>query len=1219
VGKESYILRSVLTIAVMGLYWLKNQELLLVHNPNPSANLEDPDNKYHIVSYDKGMTEFTFHPTTWDPLLVAPQGPSRPLPARFSAVRLQNWEPDLDDMLIVTTSHTDTIAVLTHSSKPLSSTQPPEMCEKWTVTRPEDTRQAAVPLRVFGEDGDSVFIGEALDLSATEKIARPVRMLEEIDEAPWPLPAYMALTHQGVLIAWWIVWDRSVEDRTRYPSLIAGNGEKPEASEAPTPANGQMSTPMKPLPTSGTGSTFAKAAATFGGTSIPQFGATGLGSTPPFIPKTSQPFGSTTPAPTNTATASFGSPSILGAPKTAAPFGSTTPAATKPAAPSFGSPSVMGAPKASGFGAVGGIGNKPSPWGTPSQAQSNPFSAASGNASGFAKFGQPGGGSTFSSFGSNGGSQSGFASLGQKSAFPGLKTEPSAGSTITIGSGTGSSLPSWANTPAQQGSSIFGQPKASFNTSSFESKDSDSGDAENRKRDESTPTPQVPSQSANGLFGLAGGFKLGSTFEGDGSAHDDPAKPTAPSTGGFFGSDFASGLGGPSYDQLKAPTTPAKDATKDAPKDLSTTPASPPRQQKQLFPGATPTKESATPKVPPPVEQTPKTDEAPLPPDFLTFKPTQPIDDELPPIAGSPGIKVEAPSSSVEASPIDEEDGDHEGDYSAEEEYEDESDEVEEVEETLPSDTIRKVQGPRNGGFSFQDSVNQSPRVFPPAPTPPAAKPGATSTSVRSTSPAQPALFGQPSKPQTTASLFGSQPQKGSFSLSSTAAKPHFPAPTSRTQDSFRSPSPVRPASSLARGPRREPIAAPGSSLSASVQQSRSLTPQPLATDLEDEEAERMHEQLSRPIEPSRILDEFVAYQNYTGSSPSKTGHAAQIEMIYKDINGMIDALGWNARSVQSFTRYHKQSQSSHKVDQQTLEDIEDEGEDGSWFEQWTLGEMGALKAVEDELEHELDSGRVQNVLDKLSQLARLLREKAKLMTRLNDIRRQILTRKDPEKAESLRKAPLSKEDADTQKTLRNEYARLLTLLSQAEQASIVLRSRLAAHNARHGTAGAMPTVEAVRNTMMKISRLAEERNSKITLLESQMRKINLTDSSRPSSSASRSVGTPRRSRGASMRNSIADTPFTTPPTNRTKMSLSELNRRALTPEVDDTPTSSKGYGLTYAPGDGSTPGTELVRMSDLVDDNIDSLRETARRRKQVATGLKKALIARGIKTTKLR
>jgi nucleoporin NUP159 len=1211
---------------VTGLTWLKNTEFLIVHSPKPSADV-DPENKYHLVECNKTWTEFEFHATIWDPLLNSIEGPPRALPTRFSATRLQNWEPDLNDMLIITTSHTDAIEILTSSSKLLSPEQADAAYSKWVLTPPDDTKKAAVPRLVFGEEGDSVLVGEGLDLSATEKILRPIAALEEINEAPHPLPAYMVLTHQGVLMAWWVVWNKSIEEGTRYPGLVSGSEEAtstPQAAKTPTAPSpapstfaqptstfaqptstfaqptstfGQPSTPAAASSTGGS-SMFTKAAATFGNpaVTVPQFGAPGLGSTPPFLAKSSQP------------------------------FGSTTPAAAKPAAPAFGAPSAMGAPKSTGFGAVGGIGNKPSPWATPAQPAStaqtpaNPFSAAASGTSGFAKFGQAGGGSGFSSFGSNTGTQSGFGSFGQqqqKSAFPGLKTEPS-GSTITIGSSAGSSLPSWANTPAQQGSSVFG--KASFNTSSFESKTSDASGAGDRKRDEATPTPQP----AKGLFGE---FKLGSTFAGDGTAKDDLPKPAAPSTESLFGSGFASALGDNS---MKPPATPAKEAAKSSAQDISTTPASPPRQQKSLFSSATPAKESGTPKAPPPVVTTAKTEDAPLPPDFLSVKPQESTDDDLPPLAGSPGVKVEAPSSSVEASPIEQQDGDDESGFSeeesegdeeedGEESEEEEEEEAEGVEEPSPSDASRRPHS-KTGNWSFQDSVNQSPRVFPPAPTPPAVKSG------RSASPVRPTLFGQTSKSAPGPSLFGQQQPKTAPTLgfgnkssqSSTPAQPLFPPPTNRAQD-LRSPSPVRSAStSSALRARREPITAPGASLSASIQQAKPPTPQPQVADLEDEEDERMRAQLAKAIEPSRVLDEFVAYQNYTGKSLSKTGHAAQIEMVYKDLNGMIDALGWNARSIKSFTEYHKQPRAGHKLDRRTLEDVENEGESGAWFEQWTLGEIQGLKALEDELEQELDAGRVQDVLGKLSQLARLLHDKAKLMTRLNDIRRQIINRKDPDKVEASRKAPLAKEMADKQKELRKEYALLLTQLSQAEDTSVLLRTRLASHNAQNGNSRGVPTVDAVKKTIIKMTALAENRNNELTLVESQMRKLGLTEPSRPSSSSSRTMGTPRRSRGTSLRNSIADSPFATPPMSRSKMSLSELNRRALTPDVDTTPTANKGYGLSYSSEINKTPGNELARMSDLVDDNIDALRETARRRKQVATGLKKALLERGIKVTKV-
>jgi nucleoporin NUP159 len=960
--------------------------------------------------------------------------------------------------------------------------------------------------------------------------------------------------------------------------------------------------------------------------------------------------------------------------------GSTQPAFGQTGKPAFGAPS---APGAAAFGAASGIA-KASPWGSASpQASStpaNPFSG--GGSSGFAKFGQPtpgaGSASPFggtssaspfggaapgqsgfgglgqqksSPFGGASGGQSGFAGLGQqKSAFggasnatPNLKEEPSFGSTVTVGSNNGSTVPSFGNS-AQQSGSIFGQKTTnSFATnSSFAS--TDSGADTQRKRDESTPTPQPPS----GLNGIgSGAFKLGSTFKGDGTAKDDLPKPAAPG-GSFFGSGFASMVPNTGLQ----PKTPGGDG--------STTPLSPPKKT-SYFPGTTP-------QVPPPIKKEPQEDaplppdftktakktepgdDAPLPPDFVTSKPkSQPADDPLPPdflpkkasksadepLAGSPGVKVEVPSSSPEAVPLDDDDeeefsgseedeeGDEEGeegeDGSQEEEYSDEEEDEEDEEEdedrplptTLGNHKIDRPESQSKPLFSpdrLDPGKSNLGSLFPPTPAP--AKSGTAQPS---------SLFGAKAAPQATGlqPLFGqAAPKSASLFQTSQQAKPavtlSFQPP--RAQTALRSPSPIRPSSQTSHRPttRREP-SAPGSSLSASFQQSKPPTPQ--VSDLEDQEDERIRAQLAQEIEPSRTLDDFVAHQKYTGTS-EKTGHAAQIEAIYKDINGMVDALGWNARSIKSFTTYHKQPQSGHKVDRQTLEDVEADGKDGAWYEQFALSEIRDLQDLEDKLSQELDEGRIQNVHDKLVQLRRLILEKAKLMTRINDIRRQIINRKDPEKVESTRKAALPKELADTQKALRADYAKLLTLLSQAEEAAILLRSRIASHSASAGNTTAVPSMDAVKKTIIKMTALAERRNNDIALLESQMRRVGLNDG-RPTSSSSPANGagatTPRRARGTDLRKSIADTPFTTPPT-RGKMSLSDLNRRALTPEVQDS-TPSKGYGLFYDASE-TAGGNDLARLSDMVDDNIEELRQTARRRRAVASGLRKVLLERGVKST---
>ncbi|PSN62804.1 hypothetical protein BS50DRAFT_624594 [Corynespora cassiicola Philippines] len=1207
------------------VHWLNNDEFFVVHS---SKKNEEEDNIYNFVKTNKDRSSFSFSRAPCEVLFSNLTAPPRNPPPRFSVFRLRNWEPVLDDMLIVAASNSSDTAVFTVSSEQITAQQ--ETINDWVVTNPIDSRKAQLPQMVLGEEGDSLLVGEALDLSSREKVLRPVPLMPEIMDSGSPLPAYFMLTHQGILSAWWIVWNQSIEASKPYPGLINPTCDDQEASTenksaspaeqsapsastaAPVPA---QTSPVKPVNPFSTPAVSKFAEPSFGSPSTPAFGkpatpAFGKPATPAF--GTTSMGGSTTPA--------FGAPSTTG--------GSSTPAFGAPSMggaskPAFGAPSAMGgaskpafgAPSA--FGSSGGMGNKTSPWGSASQSpaaqpKANPFaSAAADSGSGFAKFGSSNGATPFSSFGSVSGGQSSFASLGQQKSpfggaaggFKGLTTEPSFGSTVTVSSKEGSTLPSWGNTPAQKGGSVFGQAGSSF-TSTKSSDTVDADEAQRRQRDEATPTPQ-----SQGLFGVpSNGFKLGSTFKGDGTAKDDLPKPAAPSSASLFGGDFASTLGG-SSSKPTVPATPIKEEGQEKRlQDISTTPASPPKPAKPLFGAPTPAKETATPKAPVPAPAKIPED-APLPPDPMTWKTPKKDEDDLPPLAGSPPVEVHAPKSnepSSEEESENDEQSEDEGDEDEEDEEDDEGEDFEVEEqadenEPSPSDAARRSRSTKPA-WSLQNSVNQGPR-FPAAPTPPVVKSGPPSRSGRSESPAPP-LFGQANKPAVPSPF--SQPPK--------IKAPAWGA-NARTQSNLRSPSPVRSASTSMLGSRREPVIPPGaSSLSASIQQSKPPTPQLGVSDLEDDEDERVRELLASDVEPSRTLDRFVAHTDYNGASKTKTGHAAQIEIVYRDINSMVDTVGLNWRSLKAFVEFHERPQTYTERTRAALEEVEEQGEMGPWFDTWSLVEIKDLMDLEDQLEGELDAGRVQDVVDKLSQMARLFREKARLMTKINDIRRQIINRKDPEKLEAIRKASLPKELADQQKALRNDYAAILTQLAKAEEALMLCRSKLASAHARNGKTESVPTVEAVKNTINKLISLTEKKNSEIALLESRFRRLNPSEPSRPSSSSSRQVGTPsRRSRTLA----AAESPFVTPATSRSKMSLAELNRRALTPEVDTTP--SKGYGLFYTPpGSPSDPVNELLQIESAVEDNLEELKQTSRKRRGVAKGLSIALLERGVKTTKV-
>jgi nucleoporin NUP159 len=238
-------------------------------------------------------------------------------------------------------------------------------------------------------------------------------------------------------------------------------------------------------------------------------------------------------------------------------------------------------------------------------------------------------------------------------------------------------------------------------------------------------------------------------------------------------------------------------------------------------------------------------------------------------------------------------------------------------------------------------------------------------------------------------------------------------------------------------------------------------------------------------------------------------------------------------------------------------------------------------------------------------------------MTSFNDIRRQINNRKDPERTEALRKASLPKDLSDQQKALRTEYARLLSQLNQAEEAAMLLKSKLANANAANGKSANVPTVEAVKKTINKLIQMTEKKNNDILLLESDLRKLNLAASVRPDSPSSRAFGTPGRSSRALGRSQ--QTPLATSPTNRSRMSIGDLNRAVQTPEPEETP--SRGYGLFYTPeGSPSQDGFgSLRRLADEMEaEDFSGFREASQRRKQVAKALAGACQGRGVKVTRV-
>lgn len=1084
---------------VATIAWLTNDDFFTVHAPASIEPGSPPEMTYHIINREKGTQNYTFNKF----ILAACDGfgEIRNSPPHYFVSRLRNWKPSLDDLVLVSSTGGMELGIITKSSQPLSRETPITNAYIPTVMA-DDARKASMPGTVdedaYPDMPDSSPLGLAVDLSSKDKVYKPISG-SDIEWSKTPLPAVLVLNQEGYLNAWWIVYNASVEAGTAYEGLAAAGG----AQSVPAPQQAQPAAARSSSP-------FGKPAG--GAFGQPAFGSSGFANASPMGQNKSPWASASTSSPTSAP--AFGQPA----------FGS----ASKPAAPAFGKP-AFGAPSQPGtgsaFGSSGGIGQKPSPWGsqasTPSQIPkpSGVFGGPASGESGFAKFGQqntspfgaaaakPGQQATFGGLAASKPGQSVFgggSSFGQpgtpNQSF-GLRTEPSFGSTVSLNSTTGGSTiksPSFG-TPAQT-TSVFGQQKPAPQP---QTQESDMGDADDANGD------ATPKEAAKpGGFGLgASGFKLDSAFKGDGTAKDDLPKPEAGSSFGSFGlgSSFGQALGEAQKTEQKTdPKTPNKSGfslfgnagNKAQEATASTSPKDPAKTGGGLFGFNKSTSpfasagsafgkpvekaKSPAPEVTPEVpKKDPKPEAAPLPPDFIKrpakkddFQPEDaPLppdftlpkakkdereEEDLPPIAGSPPVKVERPDSPSL------------------------SDIPEKKDEERSPAPPPPGPAPTNNTWSF----------------PPIEK---TRSDSRSRPMAQPKSRSPSRSPVRSSS-------RNPFAQSTTPAgmprhaapAPHFAPPVSTKRDEpFRSPSPVRAASTsvLSPGPRRQAVTIPPPTpiSRATSRPSERLEQDPVFKDLgDDQEFEATRAVLSSSPRATKTLEEFYVHQDYAGrSGPSSV--PGSIEQLYRDMQSMIDTVGLNAHHLAGFIKGHNEithegrSRDDLDIDVDDLEDND-----------WVLAEIEDLSKVENSLERSLDSGRVTDVQNKIRDLIRLSKDVGQLRRRLNDVRKSIEQRRDPSKLAVTRATPLSEEQGAQQAQLRSSFAQTQKLLAQAEEGIILLKTRISSAQATRpggATSGATsqtPTVENVEKTIRKMTTLVEQKSGELDVLDSKLRKLRL-------------------------------------------------------------------------------------------------------------------------------
>lgn len=1213
-------MNQMLILLVSSISWLENDVFLVAYTPSASDGGMISETTYHLITRQtKPQTSMVFQKLP-DP--CPPFGLPR-CPAFQFMQRLRDFPPNLQDAIVVASTASVDIGLVTRSKIPLTNDAPAEKVTSvfTTTAMADDSRRAQMPMSK--DQTDTSPIGVCFDLSSKDKVLRPLPK-EEFDASQGPLVALMVLNNEGILSSWWIVYAESIRHGTTYPGLVAAGGaqvQPPQRAEGQAlpfasagtqaaPAFGQSSFGKPSTPAVGFGSVFSKpAASAFGSTSSPSsaFGAIGKSHSPlgasTITPSTSQSGGST-----------FGQPS----------FGSSTPMGSVMGGTGGGAIPTSGA----AFGTAGGFGNRGSIWGTPSSGTA----AASGSVFGQSGFGGAnkspfGAPSTSTAFGSN---TPATAAVSTSGGFASFATKPSGFMTTTstipaespfgkvaqatsFGSGMETDSP---RKDAEASKSIFGGGGGAFTLgSTFRADDPSANESRKPEGNEAKP-----------MFGDGFGNALGeaqkeaTTPTKDADMVEEDATPSAqsaqpalpqkstktpvaappkfqfpsvsPSTGGLPGTQAqlkttptAVNSNQPSSSTFGKPT-PITTTPKDTPKkpeqslrpSVETSPKikeepqsdddriSPLNEEEAAPPlgFGTPRTPSPvgikTPKDPVPPESTSKTsfapgdssnsskssEEAPLPPDFLPSK-TKLKEIEPPPVE-----QAALPEDENE-----EDEKDAEGDED-EEGLDDEGSGVDVAQEISPS--TDPTQSPKvTPGSSFGGPLDKSPVG---------------------------GLFSRVSRPQdgqAGRSLFGE--------IGSTSA-PHF-SPPSKTKESPRSPSPVRSvlAADSLRPDSSRSISAPGP-FKALANRKNALSqlavpskPQPSAEqrrkqeleriaaqqakqaaeeeqDLSDREDERVREELETEVEGTKTLDPFLAHQDYIGTV-DKPGIPGQIEKVYRDINSMIDTLGLNARSLTAFVKGHTEL---HKPSDRSREDLEDDD--------WCLIEIGGLSTVEDKLEQKLKDGQIQDVQKKLHECRDLRKGVASLRAKGSDFAKAVEARSDPEVAESARTAPLRLEQATQQHEMRKQFMKFQKLLAETEESITMLRAKLASYETSNANGRPLkkPTVEAVTNTIKKMTSMVEKKSGDIDVLETQMRHLRFSSAALSQSSRE---GSP-----------FAPLPSTTP-------------KRKLFPRSEGTTLQN---GQSHTPSRSRNgPGTpRRAVQEDVTPEEMKRYREKAQRRQEV-------------------
>ena len=1210
----------MLICLVSSITWLENHVFLLAHTP-PSPPDNPPASIFHVATRTS-PSNFTFQKL---PEPVGPWGMNRSPPHHF-LLRLREFPPNLQDLIIASSTTSADIGMFTRSRVPLAKDKPADKTTGvFTMTEMmDDSRRAALPMSATLLDTSP--IGFALDLSSKEKVGKPIPSDDEVDESATPLPSLMVLNNEGVLASWWIVYSESIRQKTIYPGLVsAEDTSQPQSSPAPA----QPSAPAFGAPSTSTPAFGARPTTAFGASGA--FGApSGLGqrtsvwgtpSTSTSSAATSAPaFGFDAKPATSAPAPAFGAPAFGSKPATSV----TTPAF---AAPAFGSTSMP----AFGSSALPGN-NRPSPWGsTASTTQGSAFGQLSGLGKPTPVFGSGAASAGTTSAPTSGG----FASFASKGGFT--------AATASTPTSTGSIFSVSKPTP-----SVFGAPS----TGSVSAMDTGSPFGGSANKTEGKPISLLGSSP----------FNLGSTFKADRSTKDGGPEPSSDNKNSFFGGNFGSALD----NAAKAPSaeTPLSKETDmesmeepakplEPVKPVSTTPASTPAPVKSLFtsaqasgglfgsPGAAPSSPASKPAIstgfsfgkrttdapktggfsflnpsttsaskpltpatqPPTINQTPpspkvkeeptfpggdRISEPPLPPDPMSktsyaagdtsvssVEADAPLPPDFIPKTAPKAIEKPVPSPPTPAAnaststPIPADmisPGDvprGPEDDGDESGFESEGDEEGEVDE---SEGISEEGSGEDitKDLSPTSEINETPGFTP-------------QTSFKGLGKGSPGtgLFTKISKPGQT------NPPRSLFGEIGTSA-PILPPP--KVQASPRSPSPIRSAlpGRMLRPDSLRSVSAPGVASQllgrkppVPSQSTFNLTQQQQKA--EEQRREEIRARKEQEEKQALVDDEDERTQDFLASDLKATRTLDEF-IAHTEYSGPPSKDSITAQ-VETVYRDINSMIDTLGINARALkcfvkghtEQYKEEGrnrEDLQNDDDWCLVEIENLtNVVENQLGRELAAGRIQDVADKLETCNDLQKDLIRLRAKLEEVKRLRAAHSDPNQPDKVRAQPLSAEQAAQQHDLRRDFTKFQKLLSEAEEGLTVLKAKIVSQATSNGQSNgsARPTVEAVMRTITKMTSMAEKRSGDIDVLEGHMRRLRVSTAASPRSREGSPFATPQTNR-ASLRNPGTSSTyglFYTPESNRDTSRFHNSLMSSTSSRTESSPPRKKLSGYT--------------------------------------------------------